>query len=51
MTPENTTLLRSFDRTLRNANRSPRTRQSYAEAAELLADFTGNVPFDQMTRP
>jgi site-specific recombinase XerD len=33
--------LRSFDRSLRIANRSPRTRQSYAESARMLADFTG----------
>jgi hypothetical protein len=35
----NATLLRSFDRSLRNRNRVDRTRQSYPEAAGLLIDF------------
>lgn len=45
----NKTTLRSFDRSLRITNRSPRTRQSYGEAAQLLAAFTGK-PFEETTR-
>lgn len=50
MVDANQATLRSFDRTLRNANRSERTRQSYAEAALLLAALHGGKPFDEMTR-
>lgn len=50
MTDANKALLRSFDRTLRNANRSDRTRQSYREAAELLAAFRPGVDLDAMSR-
>ena len=32
-------LIPSFQRSLRAANRSPRTVQSYTEAAEQLADY------------
>lgn len=46
----NQSLLRSFERSLRLANRSPRTLQSYREAAELLATFTDNTPFQDVTR-
>lgn len=50
MTDQNTTLLRSFQRSLRNANRSPRTIQSYVETANLLVAFRPGVDFDAMTR-
>jgi len=50
VTESNKALLRSFTRSLRNANRSPRTVQSYVEAAELLAGFRPGVDFDRMTR-
>jgi len=43
-------LLRSFTRSLRNANRSQRTIDSYLEAAHLLADFRPGVGLDHMTR-
>jgi site-specific recombinase XerD len=43
-------LLRSFTRSLRNANRSQRTIDSYMEAARLLADFRPGVGLDHMTR-
>ena len=46
---ENKALLRSFDRSLRMANRSPRTRQSYLEAATLLDAFTGKR-YEDITR-
>jgi site-specific recombinase XerD len=42
-------LLRSFTRSLRNANRSQRTIDSYVEAARLLTDFRP-VDLDKMTR-
>jgi len=35
-------LLRSFARSLRACNRSPRTLQAYLEAAQLLATHSGN---------
>jgi site-specific recombinase XerD len=47
---ENKALLRSFDRSLRIANRSERTRQSYAEAATMLAGFAGGKPYTEITR-
>jgi site-specific recombinase XerD len=50
VTESNKALLRSFTRSLRNANRSVRTVQSYTEAAELLADFRPGIDFDRMTR-
>lgn len=50
MTDANKSLLRSFDRALRNANRSERTRQSYAEAAGLLMAFRPGVDLTAMTR-
>lgn len=50
MAIDNKSLLRSFDRTLRNANRSERTRQSYEESALLLAAFHNDKPFVEMTR-
>jgi site-specific recombinase XerD len=50
MTDGNKALLRSFTRSLRNANRSIRTIQSYTETAELLAKFRPDVDFDAMTR-
>jgi hypothetical protein len=43
-------LLRSFTRTLRNANRSQRTINSCLESARLLADFRPGVDLDAMTR-
>jgi site-specific recombinase XerD len=43
-------LLRSFTRSLRNANRSQRTIDSYLEAARLLAAFRPGVGLDHMTR-
>jgi site-specific recombinase XerD len=50
VTESNKALLRSFTRSLRNANRSPRTVQSYVETAGLLAEFRPGVDFDRMTR-
>jgi site-specific recombinase XerD len=50
VTDGNKALLRSFSRSLRNANRSPRTIQSYTESAALLAAFRRGVDFDAMTR-
>lgn len=46
----NQRLLRSFDRALRQANRSPRTRQSYRESAEMLSTFTAHHAFEDVTR-
>jgi len=43
-------LLRSFTRTLRNANRSQRTIDSYLESARLLADFRPGTDLETMTR-
>jgi site-specific recombinase XerD len=43
-------LLRSFTRSLRNANRSQRTIDSYLEAARLLAGFRPGVDLEHMTR-
>jgi site-specific recombinase XerD len=50
VTDANQALLRSFTRTLRNANRSPRTIDSYLESARLLADFRPGVDLEAMTR-
>jgi site-specific recombinase XerD len=50
VTDGNKTLLRSFSRSLRNANRSDRTIQSYTEAARLLAEFRPGTDFEDMTR-
>ena len=50
VTDGNKALLRSFTRSLRNANRSERTIQSYTETAGLLATFRPGVDFDAMTR-
>jgi site-specific recombinase XerD len=50
VTDGNKALLRSFTRSLRNANRSERTVQSYVEAADLLAGFRPGVDFEAMTR-
>lgn len=50
MSDRNTAVLRSFDRALRTANRSERTRQSYAEALGLLDTHTGGTPFEEVTR-
>lgn len=50
MTDGNKALLRSFTRTLRNANRSQRTIDSYLEAAGLLATFRPGTDLDAMTR-
>jgi site-specific recombinase XerD len=50
VTEGNKALLRSFTRSLRNANRSERTIQSYTETAGLLAAFRPGVDFDAMTR-
>jgi site-specific recombinase XerD len=46
----NKALLRSFERSLRQANRSPRTIQSYQEAAGLLSAFCDPLPFQEITR-
>jgi len=46
----NQALLRSFERSLRMANRAPRTMQSYREAAELLVVFTGGTALEDITR-
>jgi len=46
----NQALLRSFERSLRMANRAPRTMQSYREAAELLVAFTGGTALEDITR-
>lgn len=50
MSDENRAALRSFERGLRQANRSPRTLQSYREAAELLASFCDHRPLAELTR-
>jgi site-specific recombinase XerD len=50
VTDANKALLRSFTRSLRNANRSERTIQSYTETAGLLAVFRPGVDFDAMVR-
>jgi site-specific recombinase XerD len=46
----NDLLLRSFARSLRARNRSPRTVQAYLEAAQLLADFSGDRDLGTLTR-
>jgi site-specific recombinase XerD len=50
MKETSTALIRSFTRSLRNARRSPRTIQSYDEAARLLAAFRPGKDLDAMTR-
>jgi site-specific recombinase XerD len=50
VTDVNKALLRSFTRSLRNANRSQRTIDSYLETAEQLAAFRPGINFDDMTR-
>lgn len=50
MSEENHALLRSFERSLRQANRSPRTLQSYRESAQLLAAFHDGRPLTDLTR-
>jgi site-specific recombinase XerD len=50
MLESNKALLRSFTRSLRTANRSARTIQSYTESAGLLAAFRPGVEFERMTR-
>jgi site-specific recombinase XerD len=47
---ENEALLRSFARSLRARNRSPRTVQSYVEAAELLVAFADGRDLTTLTR-
>ena len=47
---ENQSLLRSFERMLRQANRSPRTIRSYREGAELLANFCPAKTFTEISR-
>src|SRR5688572_11051542 len=46
----NELLLRSFARSLRARNRSPRTVQAYLEAAQLLAAYSGGRDLDSLTR-
>ena len=46
----NDLFLRSFARSLRARNRSPRTVQSYVEAAQLLADHDGRRDLTSLTR-
>lgn len=43
-------LLRSFARSLRARNRSPRTVQAYLESAKLLAAHAGGRDLDSLTR-
>jgi len=50
VTEANKALLRSFSRSLRNANRSQRTISSYLETAEQLAAFHPGTDFEDMTR-
>lgn len=50
MRDENKAVLRSFERSLRQANRSPRTLQSYREATELLAEFADDQPLEDLPR-
>jgi site-specific recombinase XerD len=50
VTEANQALLRSFSRSLRTANRSQRTIDSYLETAEQLAAFHPGVDFEEMTR-
>jgi site-specific recombinase XerD len=46
----NDLLLRSFARSLRARNRSPRTVQAYLEAAQLLATFSGDHDLATLSR-
>lgn len=50
MSDDNHSLLRSFERGLRQANRAPRTIQSYREAADLLAAYCAGRPLVELTR-
>jgi site-specific recombinase XerD len=50
VTDGNKALARSFQRTLRNANRSERTIQNYLEALDLLAAFRPGRTLDALTR-
>jgi site-specific recombinase XerD len=49
-TTGNDLLLRSFARSLRARNRSPRTVQAYLESAQLLAEYSGGRDLDSLTR-
>src|SRR3954451_14207068 len=49
-TTGNELLLRSFARSLRARNRSPRTVQAYLESAHLLAEYSGGRDLDVLTR-
>jgi site-specific recombinase XerD len=49
-TSGNELLLRSFARSLRARNRSPRTVQAYLESAQLLAEYSGGRDLDSLTR-
>jgi len=46
----NDLLLRSFARSLRARNRSPRTVQAYLESARLLVEYSGGRDLDSLTR-
>src|SRR3954449_12426665 len=46
----NDLLLRSFARSLRARNRSPRTVQAYLESARLLVEYSGGRDLDLLTR-
>ena len=47
----NETLLHSYDRALRARNASPRTRQSYREAAVMFAAFLDGADLESATKP
>src|SRR3954451_12502990 len=49
-TTGNELLLRSFARSLRARNRSPRTVQAYLESAQLLLEYSGGRDLDSLTR-
>src|SRR3954470_11252159 len=46
----NDLLLRSFARSLRARNRSPRTVQAYLESAQLLVEYSAGRDLDSLTR-
>lgn len=50
MSSPNDGVLRGFSRSLRARNRSPRTIQSYLEAANLLVAHVGDADLDSLTR-